>query len=199
MIEFVSCNLSGEILNVPRRSGMALCSTRDPRREAQRWIKAIQALRVEQIFVIGLGAGYHIEELAKVYSGQINVIEIDQELIDHWLSKSSVANIKIAKFTSSNTNFTEWVASCSRNANLIFDFRPAWAGAEETFGLVRDVLTCRTSAAINTYFNEGMSALACHVLPTDRLISAKEIVEYSQAAGSDKDLKTWKLLSELLK
>jgi Glycosyltransferase Maf N-terminal domain len=66
-------------------NGKLLCSSFDPIKEAQSWVKKNeQKLNSQtQIVVLGAGCGYHLTVLAQAYRGtNIIVIEKNEELID---------------------------------------------------------------------------------------------------------------------
>lgn len=67
-------------------AGLNLCSTRDPQKEGERWCDLVLTSEKEvarHYWVIGLGAGYHLEALAKRRPNSvISVIECRQEIID---------------------------------------------------------------------------------------------------------------------
>ena len=82
-----------------KTDGRSLCSSIDPVKEAQNWARAaVQNLRAgETVFVLGLAAGYHVVELAKVLEpSRFLVIENNGEIAAHALEISpELANFRI--------------------------------------------------------------------------------------------------------
>lgn len=69
---------------VPFVDDRALASTRDPRLEAIRWVQALPTIREESdIAVLGLGAGFHVAELARAFPNKkIFAFENHTEICD---------------------------------------------------------------------------------------------------------------------
>lgn len=81
-IEFLQ---SPKGLKVPVLEGKALCSRIDPLAEVESWIHFHETLCnwSEQIIVVGVGGGFHLNRLCQMYPNKkIRVLELNQELID---------------------------------------------------------------------------------------------------------------------
>ncbi|MCB0347511.1 MAG: hypothetical protein KDD37_01685, partial [Bdellovibrionales bacterium] len=68
---------------IPYIEGKPLCSKVNPEREASAWAeKVVSRLysTTDAIFVLGYGAGYHIEALKKLTQHKIIVFEIIEEI-----------------------------------------------------------------------------------------------------------------------
>ena len=79
MIERVSTP-SGE--DVIRFRGRLLASRFDPRREAAAWLEARRPFlrSVKSVFVLGLGSGHHVEELARATPARLIVLETQEPI-----------------------------------------------------------------------------------------------------------------------
>lgn len=76
--------MSAKGLSIPRVDGKALCSRIDPIAEALAWIKNNESIFnwADRICVVGLGGGYHINQLAQAYPKKmILVLEPEVHLI----------------------------------------------------------------------------------------------------------------------
>jgi len=100
----------------------------DPLHEAQIWCKnAIESLKVnEEIVVVGLGAGYHIQALAQAIPNKpIIVIEFNDTFFK-WFKKSSFyehvtsyKNVYIKQFTCLTPTEKETIFASIRSTNLL--------------------------------------------------------------------------------
>lgn len=81
MIELLT-NANGQ--TVIRRDGRLLASQVDPVAEAKAWLSRRMRFmdKVKTVFVLGMGAGYHIQVLCETTSAKIVVIEPDLEVIE---------------------------------------------------------------------------------------------------------------------
>ena len=72
---------------VIQKNGRWLASSFDPVREAQAWAKkaSLGVKHGESIFILGLGSGYHVAELAKLRSEPFLVFENDELLTEQAL------------------------------------------------------------------------------------------------------------------
>lgn len=79
MLELISGERGQTVI---RREGRLLASRFDPVGEAQAWIARRMTFldKVKTVFVLGLGAGYHVQALLKATPAQIFVIEPDIDL-----------------------------------------------------------------------------------------------------------------------
>lgn len=81
MIEIVTSK-SGQ--PVVRRDGRLLASRFEPATEAAAWLERRRTLldNVRTVFVLGLGAGYHVRALTEQTTARVHVLEPDAELIE---------------------------------------------------------------------------------------------------------------------
>lgn len=81
MIEVVAGEQGNSVL---RFEGRLLASRYDPRSEAIQWVERRLCFldKVQTVFVLGAGSGYHLEELHRRCKADLVVIEPSQELIE---------------------------------------------------------------------------------------------------------------------
>lgn len=125
MIEWID---SAAGIKVPTRDGRILCSSRDPIREAQKWVDSLPKNLVGPVTIIGLGGGFHIQALL-AKGLKINVIEFDHELVLHFFDQ----NPELAKQITWMTTPKEIEEVFWQTAGEIFFFRPAIQGRETDY------------------------------------------------------------------
>jgi hypothetical protein len=86
-LEFVQCRTKRW---VPIANGILLHSSVDPEREAAQLVEREWASLsgVKSILVMGLGGGFHLEELARRHDGPIVVIEAEKEMAQAMAEKN---------------------------------------------------------------------------------------------------------------
>lgn len=203
MIEWIT---SRRGVKVPLSQGVALCSTVDPITEAEKWVKANETLcvGVEKIFVLGLGAGYHILKLASQYGDkQIYVVESEEDLILSFTDIEIPKNVTIFRAgdfyeaASAGADFTKGKLVVLRHAA---SFRLEC----ETYTLIEAQLLGRLAKQIDLQLkfrpelNEIMKQVALE--KTDALISVKDVANTIQRKGapySDAE-RIWLALREIV-
>lgn len=108
----------------------SLCSSRDPIAEAQRWCSQLPNLnRVNCIFVVGGGKGFHLAELRRQFQGKICVFEPRLEL-------HKLYNLSQFEIHSEIKNISE--LQCQ--VDLVAEFRPCWGSLKNEFAKVANDL-----------------------------------------------------------
>ncbi len=122
------------------RNGYALCSQRNPEREAKIWLQQWENYLVDEleIVVVGLGATHHIHLLAQKFSDiLIHVIEPDVKLIEFYKQNSYTLNSQSetgVSFSRVHMLNEVSVTDLERFQLLpVLDFRPAWQGFESHY------------------------------------------------------------------
>lgn len=105
------------------RNGFALCSLRNPEREAMLWLQQWDKYLADEleVVVLGLGAGHHVQQLAQNFNDiLIHVVEPDSNLIELYKKQ----NITLPNINLMNDKFIP------EHFQLlpILDFRPSWQG-----------------------------------------------------------------------
>lgn len=119
------------------RNGLALCSQRNPEREAMLWLQQWENYLVDEleIVVVGLGSAHHVQSIAQKFADiLIHVIEPDIKLIElyqqHAVKSDSQTQIHLLnKFSNADAEHFQLLP--------ILDFRPGWQGFES---LYQDIL-----------------------------------------------------------
>ena len=115
---------------------VALCSTYDPLQEAAAWVERANLKNIEQVVVLGLGAGHHIDELAKQYPKiKITVIDVRSQLFDIFEQNYPVVADRIKLFNlREGTEFDDRIYSfLEKFQPTILCFKPAWKNHEKYF------------------------------------------------------------------
>jgi hypothetical protein len=186
--------------------GMSLCSQRDPQREAATWCEAVQSKKSEdQYWVLGLGAGYHIEELARRNPKTvICVVEFRKELIElFWAQaphlKGQVLITHIDR--SSNIFHTQVFEIFGLSLAPIFKFFPALQGFEAQAQEVEEHLSGRTPegfAFFAHHFGFGLEEKLERVQSLD-VFNIKTIDSLFDGIGSTRQKKLVSFLKELVR
>jgi hypothetical protein len=115
---------------------VSLCSSRDPVAEAKKWLQQQPALsKASCLAVIGYGAGYHIEELQKIFSQKIVVFECREELIP---SAQLQSNIQVVNFSADQV--PQLVQIWQTQVDFVLEFRPCWGMHRPEFRSLADAL-----------------------------------------------------------
>ncbi len=124
----------------------ALCSTYDPLQEASAWVQRVMPARMEQVLILGLGAGHHVEEILKqAPETRISVLDHRPQLIEIFESHRPLISDRVQFFCIHQGdemddrifNFVEDVQP------TILCFRPAWKNHESFFADLFASLTFR--------------------------------------------------------
>ena len=191
------------------KDGKYLASSFDPQKEAEAWWKTCsqRAKYARTVFVLGLGAGYHIQVLKReLAQTKIVVIEPDQELVTIYQS----------------TNSEELEILCEQDWRRLFNYSPVSSGVQSTYA----VLLHPPSYGVETeYFGnaykfllgrsmDGLFALLknrpdllaeldeaklADLARSPDPVSIRTITKAMKAkAYADQDRRIWKVLEELL-
>lgn len=177
LVEFRE-NQNGQLLAY--EDGVALCSTRDPRKEALNWVLQSKIMD-RRVIVIGLGNGYHVYELIKSgKADQVIVVDSRPQLISIFRAQfpEIESQVEIQIFDQVTTilhdSFMDMVAE---EALSVLSFRPSWGSQQDLFEEFFKVLTGRSVAGLNFFlkkfgFTQGVEE---HVHVQGRLLSIKDL------------------------
>lgn len=116
-------------------------STKDTRREAQRWAARLEVIPRRDQVVLGFGLGQHLSELAKMTDNKIFVI--DPRPIDPMLL-NQVCNESFLRDRLQGGTFDEIFPLLQQRRIQVQLFRPCWDRLESEFLQMRDRLNGRT-------------------------------------------------------
>lgn len=119
---------------LPFRDGRSLCSVRDPQKEARVWAQRV-GLTARSIFVLGHGAGLHVEQLSHL-AGARRVMSID---FDRELKPEILLNPE----ESGEVIWQSLLREHLEAGFQVLSFRPAWAGRENAFQRLEDFMLGR--------------------------------------------------------
>lgn len=129
--------------NFPTRNGLRLCSHQDPQGEAQKWVQSLCVQADRHYLVLGVGAGFHLDELAKqVTPSDILAFDFDLppetlELVPERKWRSQVQTLD------PKSDFHNVLRSLPVRGSQfiqIAPFRPAWSGYQLEFERLKIVL-----------------------------------------------------------
>lgn len=142
-----------------RRDGRWLHSVREPCREAGLWVSARPSGVQGLVFVLGLGAGYHLREWARqrpdlclvacdfeselFRNAQIETLVSFQSLA---LKGAGVFGLKLDE----NHDFSNYRNLLLHRGYSVFRFRPAWAGREVEFTTLEEEMLDRRLSGVGS-------------------------------------------------
>lgn len=115
---------------------VALCSTYDPLQEALTWSQRANLKNIEQVVVLGLGAGHHIEELVKQNpKTKVTVIDVRPELFDIFEQNYPLLTDQIRLFNlRDGFDFDDRIYNfLEKFQPTVLCFKPAWNNHEKYF------------------------------------------------------------------
>jgi hypothetical protein len=187
--------------------GRQLCSSRDPLKEARIWCDLMLASEKNgpsgHYWVIGLGAGYHIEELARRRNESVISVIEGRESLAHTFSswgKALHGQVLIENISSSAELFeSPSFLIYGLEFSSIFRFAPCLQGAESWASCLEADLLGRSAIGFKT-----ISKLMNISVPSDRIqnnceISIKTIDSFFDGAPMSEEKKIVSLLKELVR
>ena len=151
MIEKLTARNGCQVL---RYEGRLLASAVDPLAEAEEWIRSRLTMlsRVKSIFVLGSGAGYHIEVICRNTPARVIVIDKDPELAEavqaiHGFSAIQVCFECVA--SAKDLRQSEVVRGAVAGSFLVLEHAPSRATNPEFFRDVRRQLLGRDWGSLN--------------------------------------------------
>lgn len=151
MIETVRAE-SGD--NVLRFQGRLLASRFDPRREASKWVLTRGRFidKVQTVFVLGLGSGYHISELLKATSAKIIVLEASTDIIEAVAPEGDLANKRVSIHHVSSAKSLrrlDAVKSAVKKSFVVLAHPPSRSLFSELYSDIQSQLVARDWGSLN--------------------------------------------------
>lgn len=190
-----------------RFEGRLLASSIDPIREANTWAKRAfeEARGAESVLVIGLGCGYHVEELrALAPAMQIFVAEPSMEVVDWNLANHpNLSREKILVGSDFSQLLVEWTDALSMTTAYLVHGASAQIHPEWTDSVLKFVLA-RDKTAFLTRIRALPNLLA--ILDPDRIAAMnEEPVSINTLRGlfradpvDSQERRLWRVLEELV-
>lgn len=114
------------------RQGLRLCSHRDPRGEAEAWVRANQGTETENLFVLGIGDGFHLRALQEEYPKlKITAFDFDSQTLIS--VPKGVSSFILQSQFDSNEVFHSFIHPSVYSGFRVLSFRASWAGLESAF------------------------------------------------------------------
>ncbi len=168
-------------------NGEALCSTYDPLEEAAAWVQRANLKNIEQVVVLGLGSGHHIDELLKQNPQiKITVIDVRSELFDIFEQNYPLTADRIKLFNlHEGTEFDDRIYNfLEKFQPTILCFKPAWKNHEKYFSDLFASFTFRNLKMIERSFKEEMEN---DVFDFSKLGSERNLIHLKNIHESLKD------------
>ncbi len=170
-----------------KENDVALCSTYDPLEEATAWVERANLKNIEQVVVLGLGAGHHIEELLKQNPKiKITVIDVRSELFDFFEKNYSLTADRVKLFNlREGIDFDDRIYSfLEKFQPTILCFKPAWKNHEKYFSDLFASFTFRNLKMIERSLKEEMNN---NVFDFSKLESERSLIHLKNLHESLKD------------
>lgn len=189
-------------LMVPIIEGKALSSLVDPHRESASWVKNILMElddTTEQIFVLGVGGGFHIEKLREATNIEIVCIDLQEEFV---LSKK---NTDITKYVLISDSMNLWEELSNQQISgrkyAIAIHYPSIQYAKTRYFQIRDELNLRSPGSVYRYeknVNIIPSLININV-PEDSHLDVKKLSEEQKNIKHHKNYYMWKIIGDFIK
>ena len=180
--------------------GKLICSGRNPELEAEKWLSQ-QYISQSHIWLLGLGAGFHLDALAYRFpKNEISVVEYSEELASHY--ELQFANVQVicaknwAEFSRSD-GFKKFSLVASDKLN----FYPAQQTNPEFYKEILLGLNAQTVESFYTYsrlLNITWNALEQRV-KSMQTFNIKEIDSAFDGQAANKTKKIFSVLKELVR
>lgn len=120
--------------NLPTRNGLRLCSHKDPQGEARKWLESLCLQSNHFYVVLGVGAGFHLTELAEqVPPTNFLAFDFDVTLDFSQAAKPWHSRVQVLDRNSDFQDALKTVPFMDSKVIQIVPFRPARNGAEAEF------------------------------------------------------------------
>lgn len=186
-IEIIQVN---EGVKVPTFEGRYFCSRKNPLKEAEVWISTHQKTLGSQdnIVILGLGAGFHIQLLQD--RPNTFVIELEEELVKAWKQYNSHIQIPVQS------------QPFPVNAKIL-EFRPAWSGREAQYAELSKNLRRVTASSLKQEAESCdqwvlAEALGQASIPDSLELTIKDIVPLFPVENQTTEARLWRALRELV-
>ncbi|PWU14776.1 MAG: hypothetical protein C5B49_12680 [Bdellovibrio sp.] len=139
--------------NIPFRDGRALCSLRNPRREAQQWVERQRPDPSCETLVLGIGAGFHLDQLKLTYPAMkitgldfnsgaevTPVASAEAPEAPTWPLVNGWKAIILPPEVDATEIWHSIVKPRLANDFQVLRFHPSWAACEASFQDLEDVL-----------------------------------------------------------
>jgi hypothetical protein len=138
--------------------GKALCSSKNPIKEAQQWLGSRDLSRSDDIMILGLGAGYHVVEALKFKKfNSVSVVESNAELIQAF-EKNFPEEFEKVQFYMINSNSIidqKLFQFLGDRQPTVLAFRPAWGSRSSNFEDLFAKMTFRNLQMIKRFLDEN--------------------------------------------
>lgn len=155
MMNKVEFHLTEMGKSVASLSGRQLSSFVDPCKEAHNWVDHYKHLisGKDVIFVLGLGSGYHVDELLRGTKSKIVVVEQLPDLISHFEKNfnSETKRIQFISLDESSNEFKKIL--CDKGVRYsTLTFAPAILHEQKRYARIYEDLSGRSSRGVQTHF-----------------------------------------------
>lgn len=139
---------------VLRYDGRLLASAHDPLLEAESWLSGRKTMltRVKSVFVLGSGAGYHIEAICRNTPARVIVIDKDPDLADAVQSIHGFSSIQVcfeSVSSAKDLRQSEIVRYAVKESFLVLEHAPSQSAHPEFFKDVHRQLLGRDWGSLN--------------------------------------------------
>ena len=191
--------------------GHLLCSKYNPIAEAQSWVKSVepQILNKKHIIVLGLGAGYHVFELSKLFPHKkIIVIEIDQDIFDFHQKYNSIDISKVCSIRLGERSLLvkrTAIRKALRESYGVLVHKPSCRFNSVDYGELKSFLLGRSCDSVNSLFSirddlvDIVNLKKMSSLSQDKLVSIKDVLRCMPLSNDQKEFKVFRALGELIK
>ncbi|RYZ91821.1 MAG: hypothetical protein EOP06_06065 [Proteobacteria bacterium] len=204
----ISFSENSEGYLIPLEDGKSLCDVADPTAQAEAWVNEQNLTIANEIVVLGLGAGFHIQQLQEAHPYlKIHVVECRDQLAPIYRKQIQSQLENYSCFHNLEELFASDVFEVTMRKSLpVYFLRQSWGSQEETFFSFWKSLTGRSAYSMARHFanlglevdDESLSLLK----NTDRPLTIKDatdIIIQSKGPKAQEQRNYFEALRELVK
>lgn len=208
MIENLIAKSGDAIFDIDRRQ---LCSHHDPKSDARIWVdrRLAEGLFAEHVIVLGLGCGYHVQELRRRTDKKIYVIEAHPEVFEacrkiHSLDFDLI-NARLMKSVP-DLKVSDWCVEALGSSYQVLVYKPSYFAQPDVYLEIYNFLIGRNWPALTWLWDKRFhSSLiqSVHSVPRaeENALTIKHLdslIESSGIRGKSRSYMIFKALRELI-
>lgn len=193
---------------LPLEDGQPLCDFANPREEAEKWVREQDFTIANEVVILGLGAGFHVQALREAHPYlKIHLIEVRDQLLPIYKRQihSQIENYSCFQSLEALLDSDTFEAVIRKSLPVYF-FRKSWGTQEDLFYSLWKNLTGRSVYAIAKHFanigveiDEGTLVSLKQSEKPLTIKDATDLIIKSESPGAKQNRGYFETLRELLR